>query len=148
MIEELKAAFGTQFLTQRVECMIEHGQRPLAIKGGAGAEVIRVSHFARCVVIKVRLLDITTTLQTIGSHPLVRQEVIHRTEEVRAKPSTLLIRCVNRAPLEHLRKEGMAHLASRICIAQGAAEKGNDRLVVGIAKLSQRAPTILGVCLG
>ncbi len=53
---------------------------------------------------------------------MVRDEVLHRAEQVKAKTSAFWISRVNRAAAEHFREERMAHFPRRIRIPEHTAK--------------------------
>ena len=71
--------------------------------------------------------------------------MLHRPEQIEAKPPALGISRVDRAAAEHLRKKRMAHLPPRIRIAKHAAQIGHDRFVIRLAEIGERSASILRV---
>jgi hypothetical protein len=75
----------------------------------------------------------------------MRQEMLHRAEQVEAKPPALRVGGMDGPTREHFSKKRMAHVPRRIRIPQHTFQIGDHWLIIRIAKVRQRPPTILGV---
>ena len=78
----------------------------------------------------------------------MRNEMLHRTQQIETKPPTLRLRATYLAAGQHFCEKRMTHVPRRIGVAQHTAQISHDWLIVGITQIRKRIPSVfrIGLC--